>query len=183
MTFHIFAAQHCEMSKFRLRYWDGVGVVVVFYTEFPCNRTFHPFYLFCEGSGWGNEEATVACREQGYQYGIGGECIDHHHTFEINPSSCNCHSKCFPLVIIHSALLSQFTASNWKLFDLRLHYNTTCSPLNLLLRPTEINPCSASLYAHITIRSSDLWFLYVDSYLLILNFFLQVSNYINFKRV
>ena len=48
---------------------------VVYYTEFPCNVTSHPYYTFCEGSDWGNEEATVACREQGYLYGIGGECI------------------------------------------------------------------------------------------------------------
>ena len=65
---------------------------VVFYTEFPCNITSHPYYRFCEGSGWGNEEATVACRELGNQYGIGGECIDHDHIFEINPRSCDCHS-------------------------------------------------------------------------------------------
>ena len=80
---------------------------VVFYTELSCNKNSHPYYPFCEGSGWGNEEATVACRERWYEYdpgvydpgvyGIGGECIDHHHTFEINPSyrSCDCHSKCF----------------------------------------------------------------------------------------
>ena len=80
-------------------------MLVVFYTEFPCNITSHPYHHFCEGSGWGNEEATVACRsshrEQGYQYdvgvyGIGGECIqfDHHHT-EINPMLCSWHGKCF----------------------------------------------------------------------------------------
>ena len=39
----------------------------------------HISIRFCEGSGWGNEEATVACRERRYQYGIGGEC--HRHTF------------------------------------------------------------------------------------------------------
>ena len=52
---------------------------VVFYTEFPCNITSHPYHLFCEGSGWGNEEATVACRDKPgrYQYGVGGECIEH----------------------------------------------------------------------------------------------------------
>ena len=60
---------------------------VVLYTEFPCNITSHPYYRFCEGSGWGNEEATVACRERWYEYdpgvyGIGGERIDHHHTFQ-----------------------------------------------------------------------------------------------------
>ena len=48
---------------------------VVLYTEFPCNITSHPYHLFCEGSGWGNEEATVACKEQPgrHQYGVGGE--------------------------------------------------------------------------------------------------------------
>ena len=87
---HQYAAQNCEESKFFLRGWAGVSVV--FYTEFPCNKTSHAFYTFCEGSGWGNEEASVACREQWYEYGpgvhgVGGECIDHHHTFEIHSVS------------------------------------------------------------------------------------------------
>ena len=68
---------------------------VVLYTEFPCNISSHPYHIFCEDSGWGNEEATVACRGQGKEYGMGGECIDHHHTFEIHLRSCNCHDKCF----------------------------------------------------------------------------------------
>ena len=75
---------------------------VVLYTEFPCNITSHPYNIFCEGSGWGNEEATVACRsslrEQGYVgvNGIRGESIqfDHHH-IEISPISCSWHGKCF----------------------------------------------------------------------------------------
>ena len=75
-----YAAQQCEESNFIRQHWPGVNVWIVYYTEFPCNTTSHPFYRFCEGSGWGNEEATVACREQGYQYGIGGEYIDYHHT-------------------------------------------------------------------------------------------------------
>ena len=40
-----------------------------------------------------------------------------------------------------------------------LHYVSTCSSLNIadtFLGPTDINPCSVSLYAHITIRSFGL---------------------------
>ena len=68
---------------------------VVLYTEFPCNISSHPYHIFCEDSGWGNEETTVACRGQGKEYGMGGECIDHYHTFQIHLRSCNCHDKCF----------------------------------------------------------------------------------------
>ena len=87
---HQYAAQNCEESKFFLRGWAGVSVVL--YTDFPCNKTSHPYYLFCEGSGWGNEEASVACRERWYEYGpgvhgVGGERIDHHHIFEIHSVS------------------------------------------------------------------------------------------------
>ena len=75
----IYAAQNCEKSKFILQPWYVRDSLEVFYTEFPCdNVTSHPFYRFCEGSGWGNEEATVACREQGYQYGTGCEYIYYH---------------------------------------------------------------------------------------------------------
>ena len=48
---------------------------LVRYTEPPCNTVGH---YFCQDSGWGSEEATVVCREQGYSYGIGSECILHH---------------------------------------------------------------------------------------------------------
>ena len=71
-----YAAQNCEKSKFVLQPWYMNDSLEVFYTEFPCNSSSHPYYRFCEGSGWGNEEATVACRELGYQYGIG--IYDHH---------------------------------------------------------------------------------------------------------
>ncbi|CAI8040766.1 hypothetical protein GBAR_LOCUS22668, partial [Geodia barretti] len=27
---------------------------------------------FCQGSGWGDEEATVLCRELGYSHGVSG---------------------------------------------------------------------------------------------------------------
>ena len=37
--------------------------------QLDCNT----WSYFCEDSGWGNEEATVLCREQGYSYGISGE--------------------------------------------------------------------------------------------------------------
>ena len=30
---------------------------------------------FCEDAGWGDEEATVVCRELGYSYGVSGKSI------------------------------------------------------------------------------------------------------------
>ena len=67
-------AQNCEKSKFLLQPWDEfeVGLLLVYYTESPC-YPYQPYYHFCEGSGWGNEEATVACRELGYSHGIGSK--------------------------------------------------------------------------------------------------------------
>ena len=75
-----YAAQNCEKSKFILQPRHVRDSLEVFYTEFPCNTSsHHPYYYrFCEESGWGNEEATVACRELGYLYGTACEYINHH---------------------------------------------------------------------------------------------------------
>ena len=51
--------------------WDDVWLVR--YNKWPCNPNW-PWAAFCEDSGWGDEEATVVCREQGFLYGTGGEC-------------------------------------------------------------------------------------------------------------
>ena len=40
------------------------------YDSTPCNGL-TPSRAFCEDSGWGDEEATVVCREQGYSFGSG----------------------------------------------------------------------------------------------------------------
>lgn len=47
------------------------GSIYIRYNEQPCSRIF--WYPFCEDSGWGDEEATVVCRELGYSYGVSGE--------------------------------------------------------------------------------------------------------------
>ena len=43
------------------------------YDESPCTGPDMSRY-FCEESGWGDKEATVVCREQGFMYGIGSKC-------------------------------------------------------------------------------------------------------------
>lgn len=47
---------------------------LVSYNEKPCDRN-SPWYVICEDSGWGDEEATVVCRERGYLNGIGGKTL------------------------------------------------------------------------------------------------------------
>ena len=44
------------------------------YDTTPCSGL-TPARAFCEGSGWGNEEATVVCRESGFNYGLGSESV------------------------------------------------------------------------------------------------------------
>ena len=39
----------------------------------PC---INEWVYFCEGSGWGDEEAIVACRQLGYSSGIGGSLYE-----------------------------------------------------------------------------------------------------------
>ena len=62
-------AQSCKAG---LWLWDEPGTWIVSYNESPCVSSTPSF--FCEDSGWGNKEATVVCREQGYLYGIGSKC-------------------------------------------------------------------------------------------------------------
>ena len=65
-------AMPCDKSSVTFSLWDQVGLWLVTYDEHPCDPD-HTALYFCEGSGWGNKEATVVCREQGYLYGIGSE--------------------------------------------------------------------------------------------------------------
>ena len=55
--------------------WDVVGSLLIRYNKEPCSGLF--WYPFCQNSGWGDEEATVACRELGYSYGVSGETALH----------------------------------------------------------------------------------------------------------
>ena len=65
----------CEKGSVTFYLWEQVGLWIVSYDERPCDPH-HTTLYFCENSGWGNEEATVVCREQGYLYGIGSKyCI------------------------------------------------------------------------------------------------------------
>ena len=68
-----YTAQHCEENKAVYTWLDEAGFWLVGYNEFPCKEN-HFFSSFCENSGWGNEEATVMCRELGYSYGVGSKC-------------------------------------------------------------------------------------------------------------
>ena len=46
----------------------------VSYNSSPCDG--HTYYRpFCNGSGWGNEAATVACREEGFSFGLGSKFV------------------------------------------------------------------------------------------------------------
>jgi len=47
--------------------WDSVQLV-----RYKCDSWDYWYYI-CEDSGWGDEEATVVCREHGYSHGTGGE--------------------------------------------------------------------------------------------------------------
>ena len=47
--------------------WGDVQVV-----WYKCDSLYGWHYI-CGDSGWGDEEATVVCREHGYSHGTGGE--------------------------------------------------------------------------------------------------------------
>lgn len=64
----------CERSGVVFVWWDRLGVWYVRYDATPCDGHDTSRYI-CEDSGWGDEEATVVCREQGFMYGLGSEYI------------------------------------------------------------------------------------------------------------
>ena len=48
--------------------WEGSQLIR--YNTWPCSS---PHWLpFCEESGWGDEEASVTCRQLGHSFGTGG---------------------------------------------------------------------------------------------------------------
>ena len=47
--------------------WEGIQLV-----WYKCDSWMYYYYI-CQDSGWGDEEATVVCREQGYSHGTSGE--------------------------------------------------------------------------------------------------------------
>ena len=65
-------AMPCDKSSVTFSLWDQVGLWFVTYDEHPCDSD-HMALYFCEDSGWGTEEATAVCREQGYLHGIGSK--------------------------------------------------------------------------------------------------------------
>ena len=70
----LFTAQSntCGTSGLSYIWWKSIGVWYVSYDSTPCGggSSYHPF---CNESGWGDEEATVVCREQGFSYGLGSK--------------------------------------------------------------------------------------------------------------
>lgn len=66
--------------------WDDRHVVQY---QLGCSR----WGYFCQDSGWGDEEATVVCREQGFSYGLSGECEELSISYGQLYNDCECMIK------------------------------------------------------------------------------------------
>ena len=57
-----------------------------------CPEHYDEAAVICEGSGWGDEEATVVCRsEMNTVYGLAGKAITHTHTHTHTHTPTNMH--------------------------------------------------------------------------------------------
>ena len=66
---------HCRHTQTFPLVSGGLEGHVVRFNGYECDADFNHLqsHIFCEDSGWGDEEATVVCRDQLYSlYGIGG---------------------------------------------------------------------------------------------------------------